>query len=60
MFPIDLKTVESGFKTELTHLSDAFPPNSNDLECIKMGTTKPRCIKFRHGLRCIDVWSVLF
>ena len=29
------------------------------LECIKMGTTKPRCIKFRHGLRCIYVWSFL-
>ena len=40
---------------EFTHFSDAFPSNSNDLECIKMGTTKPRCIKFCHSLCCIDV-----
>ena len=25
-----------------------------------MGNTKPCCIKFRHSLRCIDVWSFLF
>ena len=49
------KTVESGVKPEYTHFSDTFPSNSNDLEYIKMGTTKPRCIKFRHSLRCIDV-----
>ena len=40
---------------EHTHFSDAFPSNSSNLECIKMGTTKPRCIKFRHSLRCFDV-----
>ena len=27
----------------------ACPSNSNDLECIKMGTTKPRCIRFFMG-----------
>ena len=40
---------------EYTHFGDTFPSNSNDLEYIKMGTTKPRCIKFRHSLCCIDV-----
>ena len=43
---------------ELTHFSETFPSNSNDLECIKMGTTKPRCIMFRHSLRCIDVFVI--
>ena len=55
----DWKTVESGVKPEYTHFSEAFPSNSNDLECIKMETTKPRCIKFRTSLRCIDVLVIL-
>ena len=38
----------------------AFPSNDNDLEYIKIRTTRLRCIKFRHSLRCIDVWSFLF
>ena len=54
----DWKTVESGIKPEYTQFSDAFPSNSNDLECINMGTTKPRCIKFHHNLRCIDVFVI--
>ena len=48
-------TVESSVKPEYTHFIDAFPSNSKDLECIQMGTTKRRCIKFHHSLRCIDV-----
>ena len=50
-----LLKAESSVKPEHTHFSDAFPPNSTDLECIKMGITTPRRIKFRHSLRCIDV-----
>ena len=57
----DWKTVDSSVKPEYTHVSDAFPSNSNDLECIKMGTTKPRCIKFRNSLCCIVMfYSFLF
>ena len=33
------KTVESGVKPEYTHFSDAFPSNSNSLECI---TSSPK------------------